>query len=274
MININFSVRSETGLVRQHNEDNFYCCGFSMSESDRKKSFSLHADDIQAPCIFAVCDGMGGESHGELASLMTVKILDEHSQKILSSQNLHELDETVQSFISDANNRLCEIMRKNSFRMGTTLALAVISDKLFVRAYNIGDSRIYKLQNEKLSLISEDHTIAQQKIKMGLITPEEARHDKSRHVLTRCLGVFEDEMILTPNIITPINIANKMRLLLCSDGLTDMIPDSHIQKFMLEDNNTSSAADMLVHQALHNGGRDNVTCIIIDILPKENKYSD
>lgn len=275
MQEIMFSCYSGIGLIRQNNEDNLYCCGVTMTELTRNKTFLL--DGVaQSPCIFAVCDGMGGEAHGELASLTAVNVLHEHSEKIKSAALLSEakkIDEAVQAFVSVANNRLCSIMRKNSFRMGTTLALAVISDK-FIRAYNIGDSRIYKFQDKMLSLISEDHTIAQQKIKMGLITPEEARHDKSRHVLTRCLGVFEDEMILTPNILPPLVIDKRIRLLLCSDGLTDMISDSQIQKFMLENKDTSSAVDMLVNQALKNGGRDNITCIMIDIFPKENENSD
>ena len=93
-------------------------------------------------------------------------------------------------------------MSSRSVRLGTTIALVVISDE-FVRAYNIGDSRIYKFQDGILLQLSEDHTVAEQKRKMGLLTDEQAKHDKSRHVLTRYLGIFEDEMILTPDIITP-----------------------------------------------------------------------
>ncbi|MBQ3647012.1 MAG: serine/threonine-protein phosphatase, partial [Synergistaceae bacterium] len=181
------------------------------------------------------------------------------------SKNENNLDEAVQDFISDSNSRLCDIMRKNAFRMGTTLALAVITDNV-VKAYNIGDSRIYKFQDGTLSQISEDHTVAEQKIKMGLLTKEEARHDKSKHVLTRCLGIFEDEMILTPNIITPFNVNKECRLMICSDGLTDMLTDKDIENIFKENQNTSQTTNILVNNALKNGGRDNVTCILIDFL--------
>ena len=261
MMMIKFSCVSEIGLVRKNNEDNFYCDGTILM---RQEKFSLNGF-AQNPCIFAVCDGMGGESHGELASLIAVKVLNEYSDKIklaaLSSQNL---DETVQLYISAANKEICNIMRENSFRMGTTLALVIIAGD-FIRAYNIGDSRIYKAQNGIFSRLSEDHTIAAQKIKMGLLSPDEATHDRSRHVLTRCLGIFEDEMTLTPNIISKFAVNNKLRLLLCSDGLTEMLSDPQIQDIIFANKNTSSAVASLINTALKKGGRDNITCIIIDI---------
>ena len=264
MINtrIFFSCRSDVGLVRKNNEDNFYCNGETLNQ---EKIF-LNGT-AENPCIFAVCDGMGGEEHGELASLTAVKVLEEHVEKIKLAASSNHVDEAVQAFITDANDKICSVMRENSFRMGTTLAIVVISDN-FIKAYNIGDSRIYEFQNGVLSQISEDHTIAQQKVKMGLLTSEEARHDKSRHVLTRCLGVFEDEMILTPHIIPPLSIGKELRLLLCSDGLTDMLSNQQIQNILLSNCDSKSAVNSLINSALQNGGRDNVTCLIIDFKQK------
>ena len=256
---INFSCRTEIGLVRKNNEDNFYCEGTILTGQE---IFSLRGF-AENPCIFAVSDGMGGESHGELASLITVETLHEHAGKIKSATN-NDIDKSVQNFISDSNTKICTIMRENSFRMGSTLALVVIHDD-YIRAYNIGDSRIYKLQNGILSRISEDHTLAEQKIKMGLLTPEDSRHDKSRHVLTRCMGIFDEEMILMPNIIKPIRINKNFKLLICSDGLNDMLYDSEIQDIILLNKDTFSAVNALIEAALQRGGRDNITCIIIDI---------
>ena len=264
--NLTFSSCSTRGFVRIKNEDNLYCNGKSITAETRQKPFYFK-NFAQTPCIFAVCDGMGGEAHGDLASMTAINVLSEHAEKIKSkikSQTSSDtINKAVQSFISEVNSRLCHIMREKSLRMGTTLALVVISDEL-VRAYNIGDSRIYKLDNGILSRISEDHTIVAQKIKMGLLTEEEARHDRSRHVLTRCLGVFEDEMVLTPHIIPPFHANERCRLLLCSDGLTDMLTDKQIQNIMLEHKDTSSAVNELTNCALQNGGKDNITCIIID----------
>ena len=265
MINtkIFFSCRSEVGFVRKNNEDNFFCNEEILSQE--KISFNGTA---KSPCVFAVCDGMGGEANGELASFIAVSTLKEYSAKIKSAAlSSNQVDEAVQVFVTDVNNKICKIMRENSFRMGTTLALVVISDNS-VMAYNIGDSRIYKFQDGVLSQISEDHTIARQKIKMGLLTPEQARNDKSKHILTRCLGIFEDEMILTPEIIPPLIIKNELRLLLCSDGLTDMLTDQEIKNILSARQDSKNTVNALVNSALKNGGRDNVTCLIIDFSAK------
>ena len=261
MYKIIFSCRSDVGSVRRNNEDNFYCNGVYLTPEERDKPFSLNgAADF--PCVFAVCDGMGGESHGELASLTAVSTLKEHSEKIKTAALSGSVDEAVQSFISDANEKICSIMRKNYFRMGTTLALVVAASGM-VRAYNIGDSRIYTFHDGELSRISEDHTIAEQKIKLGIITPAEARRDKSRHVLTRCLGIFDDEMIVVPNIVPAFAAHDGLKILLCSDGLTDMLSDCEIQDIIRDGKNTSSTVNALVESALHNGGRDNITCIMM-----------
>lgn len=257
-----FSACSDVGLVRTNNEDNLYCNGISSINQTFSHKFHIE-NTVRMPCIFAICDGMGGEAQGELASLTVVNLLNEYAEKIKSQSSSKHVNEIVQSFISDANNRLCKIMREKSLRMGTTLALVIISEGI-VYAYNIGDSRIYKFKHGMLSRISEDHTIATQKIKMGLLDEEQARHDKSRHVLTRCIGIFDDEMILTPYIIPPFSIDKECRLLLCSDGLTDMLPDTKIESIMLKHQETSSTINALVDSALQNGGRDNITCIIID----------
>ena len=231
-----FSACSHMGRVRTNNEDNLFCNGITLKLENRDFPFFFH-EKTQEPCIFAVCDGMGGEDCGELASSTVVNTLAEHAEKIKTSPNI---DEAVLHFISDSNKKLCEIMKKDSIRLGTTLALAVISNNS-VKAYNIGDSRIYKFHDKQFLQISEDHTIAAQKIKMGLLTNTEAQKDKSRHILTRYIGIFEEEMILTPNIIPEFKINQNDKLLLCSDGLTEMVTEKYIAS-VLEDLQDSDAA--------------------------------
>lgn len=275
-----FSARSHPGLVRTNNEDNLYCDGqdvlvpttahggarlssadgVTLTPENRDAPFFLDGT-AQAPCLFAVCDGMGGEAEGEFASLTAVTALADHAARIKAAAS-DAIDEAVGAFVTDANERLCMAMRSGPARMGTTLALVVIAEGA-VRAYNIGDSRIYALRGGMFSQISEDHTLAAQKVKMGLLTEEEVRWDKGRHVLTRYLGVFEDEMTLTADAAGPFSV-EACRLLLCSDGLTDMLPDGRIEEVLREAGGPADAADALVEEALVNGGRDNVTCIVID----------
>jgi protein phosphatase len=121
-----------------------------------------------------------------------------------------------------------------------------------------------------LEQISEDHTLTMQKVKMGVLTLEQAQRDRDRHKLTRYLGIFEDEMTLEADSLTlpPLPAAEHRRLLLCSDGLTDMLPDERIAEILLAAT-INDAADLLVEEALTAGGKDNVTCIIIDVGPIE-----
>ena len=259
-VSIIFSARSHMGRVRTNNEDNLYCDGISLTPQTRDVPFSAHGS-ADVPCLFAVCDGMGGEEDGELASLMTVTALGEYADRLKSAALTGRLGDAVQSFVADANQRLCGVMTRRAIRMGTTLALAVVM-RNDVMCYTVGDSRIYALRGGTLTQVSEDHTLAVQKVKMGLITKEQAETDRDRHVLTRCLGVFEDEMTPAADELGPFPAEG--RLLLCSDGLTDMAADRDIEAILRSGPDMEAAADALVERALRNGGRDNVTCVVID----------
>lgn len=261
---------SHPGFVRTNNEDNIYCDGGIITPETRDVPF-VSCGSADVPCLFAVCDGMGGEADGEVASLTAVQTLADHADAIkLAAANGQDIDRAVCAYVADANARLCNMMRGRSARMGTTLALAVIT-ATHIHAYNIGDSRIYIFKDGKLTQLTEDHTMAVQKVKMGLITKQEAERDKSRHVLTRYLGIFEDEMTLTPDVIPPVPADDTYRLLLCSDGLTDMVSDEQIESVLREAMDAKDEADALVKAALRNGGRDNVTCIVIDNRSEANE---
>jgi protein phosphatase len=252
------------GRVRGNNEDNLYCAGVSLTQESRNAPFAL--DGSQAlPQIFAVCDGMGGQADGEFASLTAVTSLSEFAKRIIAAE---QPDVFVQEYVVEANTLLCEAMRERSVRIGTTLALAVIKQD-GLHAYSIGDSRIYALTSEDFRQISDDHTLIAPKIKMGLLTDEQARQDKDWHKLTAYLGVFENELEICADILPIIPIENGLRLLLCSDGLTDMVLDNRIEEILRTALTASVAADTLLKEALDNGGKDNTTVIVIDVAPKE-----
>jgi protein phosphatase len=113
-------------------------------------------------------------------------------------------------------------------------------------------------------LNSEDHTLAAQNDKIGVITEEQALSDRGRHRLTRYLGIFEDEMIVSPDIIEPLPAGPNLRVLLCSDGLTDMVAGSRIGEILRRAHTADEAAGLLLGEALKNGGADNVTCVVVD----------
>ena len=231
-----------------------------MSVSERERPFFL-SGVAEAPCVFAVCDGMGGEDCGEVASLTAVETLAEHSRDILAK----ETDRAVYDFVTDANRKLCAIMTKQSLRMGTTLVMARIDDEAF-KLYNLGDSRGYRVEGGRLVRSTDDHTMAEDKVRMGLITPAKAEKDRDRHVLTRYLGVFDDEMTAAPDVNGPYYFDKNRKILLCSDGLTEMLDYSEIAAIMTKPCEVSETVNSLIEAALAHGGRDNVTCVVIEIL--------
>ena len=247
LMKIKFAARSDKGRVRKNNEDNLYCNGVTMES----EAFYL-SGITETPCVFAVCDGMGGEDCGEVASLTAIKTLAEHAEKIKFGS-----DETVNNYINDAAKRLREIMREKNIRTGTTLALAVINKDSFT-AYNLGDSRIYRFHHGRLFQVTEDHTVAQEKINLGIMTPEKATHSRERNILTRCLGIYDDETDLLPDINGSFEFDG---MLICSDGLTDMLNYNEIAGIITSSHEPSEIVNNLVEAALNNGGFDNITCI-------------
>lgn len=258
---VKFSARSEVGNVRTNNEDNLYCCGTIMTVSSRERPFFLNGFS-DTPCVFAVFDGMGGEDCGELASLTAAELLCGHAEGIKRGSY-----EDVNRFAHDANRKLLSIMREKFIHTGTTLALISAGKNSFA-AYNLGDSRIYRLNGNNLLRVTDDHTLTEEKVRMGLITPQQALKDRDRNVLTRCLGI-EDTFEVSPDLYGPFDFAENSRALICSDGLTDMLTHKEIAEIMRKDEGVNVIVNELVDSALDNGGRDNVTCIVLEFVKGE-----
>ena len=258
---IKFSARSEVGNVRTNNEDNLYCNGVIMTVSARERPFFLDGT-CESPCVFAVFDGMGGEDCGELASITAAETLCVHSERIMRGSF-----EDVINFAHDANRKLLAIMREKFIQTGTTLALISAGKNSFA-AYNLGDSRIYRLDGNTLIKVTDDHTLTEEKVRMGLITPQQALKDRDRNVLTRCLGIT-DSFEVSPDMYGPFEFAENSRALICSDGLTDMLSHKEIAEIMRRDKDVSEIANELVDSALNNGGRDNITCIVLEFVKGE-----
>ena len=257
MTKIKFAARSETGHVRTNNEDNLYCNGIIMTEADRDKPFFL-SGITEAPAVFAVFDGMGGEDCGELASMTAAKSLQEHSSKIL--RHISEADWEVVSFVKEANAELLDIMRSQGLRMGTTIVMAAAGGESFT-VYSLGDSQGFKLLGDRLVRVTEDHTIAAEKVRMGMMTPAQAAKSRENHILTRWLG-NPDEWGIAPDVSNAFTFAESRGGLLCSDGLTDMLAFKDIAAAMKANSEPADAVNALVETALEHGGRDNVTCIV------------
>lgn len=254
---VEYSARSHVGRVRGNNEDNLYADGVILTPDIREHSFAIDGS-AYFPAVFAVCDGMGGEEDGEIASHMAVQAIFTYAEKIKSKIPGH-LDKIIQSYVNNVNELILSEVNIYGKRMGTTLALTVAAES-GIFCFNLGDSRIYCLQRKSFRQITNDHTLAAEQIRNGIITTEQAAYVKNGNKLTRCIGIGDK---LTVESYPPI--LGKCRILICSDGLTDMVSEAKIENVLRGYEGASDAADHLLDTALKNGGKDNVTVIVIDI---------
>lgn len=245
------------GPVRGNNEDNFYFNGSYMRRENLDEGAyvkGICADGLQ---LYAVCDGMGGEDSGEEASHTVVRelsALEPLREELTDGAELTGLLRTISAKIHEE-----AASREES--SGTTIALMLLHNGLVTLA-NVGDSRIYRFRDGMLTQLSRDHTQAQKLVSMGLMTPGQAKTDPVRHRLTQYLGMPETEM-LCPYIVEDLHIKKEDLFLLCSDGLTDMVEDEQIGAILRKADGLSEAAKELLKAALSNGGRDNVTIMLL-----------
>ncbi|MCL1918107.1 MAG: serine/threonine-protein phosphatase [Peptococcaceae bacterium] len=258
---VSFAARSDASRVRDNNEDNLYCAGVTLTPKTRSVPLTLDGK-IKTPSLFAVFDGMGGIADGEFASLTAAQTLSDHNADITTASSQEEITAAVQQYVAKTNKLLCEAMREKATRLGTTLALIVISETT-IMPYNLGDSRIYIFSEDTLRQVSVDHTLSAQKVKLGILTPEQALSDRDRHTLSVYLGILEDEFSVMAEELPPIPRKPGQRILLCSDGLTETMTDAEIEAVMRSAKTVTAAASQLLELSLKDGGKDNVTCIVV-----------
>ena len=254
---IHSAVASNIGNIREKNEDSFFLDGITLDPSVKG---TVIASNKSTNGLFAVCDGMGGEVSGEVASMIAVSTLGKFYQK--AREGKVSFTSMIDSYTEEANARICDEMLKNGGqRMGTTYVMLLIEDNT-AYIYNIGDSRAYLLRDRKLTQLSHDHTQIRQLLKMNILTPEEAKTHPERNRLTQHLGIFPEEMIIEPYVVAPIAIMSGDTFLLCSDGLTDMLTDNEIEGIMNKLTDPKEMTEKLAEESLLQGGKDNVTVLV------------
>lgn len=242
MFRVVFYGKSDVGLRRRNNEDTFVV--------SPEFNFGL------------VSDGMGGEAAGELASRMFA----ETSTDVFSGsycQSEEEASDLVQKSFRSANKKILDHVKDNTEHegMGCTAELISFFGDGFVIGH-IGDSRTYRLRNGRFKQLTSDHSLVQDQINQGLISPAEARNHSFRNVLLLAVGINEriDLDLLSGKIFS------QDIFLLCSDGLTDMVDDSTIWSILSSKNSLNNKVDELVDVAKDSGGKDNITVVLCEIL--------
>jgi len=243
---------THAGRVRSNNEDNFRV--------------------VPAVKLFVLSDGIGGQANGEVASALAVETIVTHCLQSSVEQSTYSRDES-QSEISDRTNRLvsavylanraileASVVDPRFQGMGATLVAAWIND-LRLSLVHVGDSRAYLFRGGDLEILTLDHTLVAEQVRSGLLTQEQAQTNPLRRILIRALGAREEVEI----DIHEHELRDGDVLLLCSDGLTGMVPESEITDILTHDHDAQSAADRLVASANEHGGEDNVTVILVRI---------
>ena len=261
MIKLSCVAQSDIGRIRENNEDNYYVNGTYRACNETEADSCVDTEERER-YLYAVCDGMGGESFGERASLIAVEALAQYQTT--------ETKDAVLEYIQRANVLVCdEIKRNNGIRIGTTVALLYMNDgKAMV--FNVGDSRVYFYRKGVLTQMSEDHTQAQQLFEMGLIEKDDIPWHRGKHRLTQHLGIFPEEMIIEPFASGEIAVETGDIFLLCSDGLTDMLEEWELtQVFSNPEKDVAGMVGELIDMALQQGGRDNITAVVVRVEEME-----
>ena len=208
------------------------------------------------PNLFLVADGMGGHKAGDLASEYTVAKVQEAVSKSMQTIPYQILKGAFQY----ANQKLLEKAgESDSYTgMGTTLVAATVkNDAVYV--VNVGDSRLYKI-GDKIEQITEDHSLVEEMVRMGEISKEQARNHPDKNIITKAMGVSDT---VEPDYFDT-DLQKGECLLMCSDGLTNMVSDRQIKEIVELRTDLESCAKELIRAANQNGGRDNIAVVLIE----------
>jgi serine/threonine protein phosphatase PrpC len=239
----------DTGLLREINEDSILCTSFDLK---------THLGVISAG-LFAVADGMGGYSAGEIASDIAIKTLHAGCISGLLAQSPAPPLSILATAFDEANSKVIEFASDTDLKgMGTTLtAVLVIGGDMYLA--HVGDSRCYIINTWETIQVSKDHSVVQQLVDEGTITPEQARNHPRRNEITRVLGYSRD---IVPDL-HQVKLYSGDNILLCSDGLCSVLPSSKISETVIGSANPNDACTDLTAQANLAGGPDNISVIIV-----------
>lgn len=240
-----YAYLTDPGKVRNHNEDSVIVVKNKMNE-----------------VLLAVADGMGGHRGGEIASSIAISHIGKRFQDTSSVGTKEDAISFIKEIVSEANVLLYKYTseHKESSGMGTTIVLAILT-KDFLLFGNIGDSSGYVLKNNKLSKITIDHTLVSLLVQSGELTLEEAKEHPRKNVLMKALGATSTIEMDIFDVEKDVD-----GILLCSDGLTNMLDDEQITKVLLDDNITlDGRLKKLVTKSNNRGGTDNISIAYLNL---------
>lgn len=252
MVRLLWAARTDVGMIRSGNED----------------SFAADADSERG--LFIVADGMGGHAAGEVASEMAVRIVRREMADVRDAASEPATRRMVDSLVN-ANRAIHErtISETDKQGMGTTASVLLISGSRYLIG-QVGDSRVYLLRDGALRQLTKDHSYVQEQVDAGFLTPEQARYHPYSNVITRCVGA-------SPSV-EPDVYSGEARMgdvfLVASDGLTGMVDDRRLQQLLMARVTPERMVHALISEANGRGGLDNITAIVVMLVPDADSPGD
>jgi len=236
---------TDRGSVRKENQDTFRLCTM-----DQERGFGV------------VCDGMGGARAGNVASGQAAEIFAQELQMKLPDVEMKDLSDLLAGVTERANKTVYEhsLADEECRGMGTTAVVAVVLNE-GVAVLNVGDSRCYQVDDQAIVQVTRDHSLVNDLVLRGDLTPEEARHHPARNLITRALGVEET---VKPDVYL-LQRKEGSYLLLCSDGLSNTVTDPEIQYEVIHGGEPEDCCQRLLDIALMRGAPDNVTAVLVQL---------
>jgi PPM family protein phosphatase len=248
MVRLLYSARTDVGMIRSGNEDNF----------------AVNANGDRG--LFIVADGMGGHAAGEVASEMAVQIIELELSTIKDLEDRASAERVMEA-LRKANRNIHDrtITEVDKQGMGTTASVLLVANNRYLIG-QVGDSRVYLLRDGALKQLTKDHSYVQEQVDAGFLTPEQARYHPYSNVITRCVGASPD--------VQPDVYQGEVRIgdlfLVASDGLTGMVDDRRLQMLLMSRAEPERKVHSLISEANGRGGLDNITAIVVQVAPDEN----
>ncbi|OGX60771.1 MAG: serine/threonine protein phosphatase [Paenibacillus sp. RIFOXYA1_FULL_44_5] len=242
--------KTDIGLIRLVNEDR-----------------ALIEPDFNGYTLAIIADGMGGHQAGEIASQMAAERVRRELSTAGSDLTFNDYSAIIVKAIEKANNEIFSYASNHEefHGMGTTVVVALVSDTQIIAAH-IGDSRAYIIEDDKIRQLTEDHSLVNELVKSGQISPSDANRHPHRNVLTRALGT--DKCVEVD--FQTFSWKQNDILMLCTDGLSGLIDDNHIHSVLRSSMHLEAKVDQLVQSALDAGGEDNITVILLENEPNSS----
>lgn len=261
-ITLEIAAVTDIGQRRMRNEDNFFVNG-AFIDHYKVTAERFETTDAEEVHVLAVCDGMGGQSDGDVAAMTGVTTLSDFSEELQKIRTYEEASFIANRVVRMANERIIKRSKKIGRTMGSTFAMLVATSR-FLYACNLGDSEIYHKNRYGMERLSKPQTFVQELVDSGAISQNQANVSFARNQLSKYLGM-ENTKALKPNECC-VELRTGDIMLICSDGVTDALPSHSIYASLSSSRPVKEIADTIIHKALRKGSGDNITVVIARVL--------